>query len=115
MAQRCPKCHCLYGNGKRQKTVHHILPRRLWKNRDLPDVSRQVWEEYTLEICRGCHDELNALIDDAERELLYMDHQRMYAKILTDFLKKGGGHAISPGNPSNGNGLLSAKATAGTA
>lgn len=85
---RCPKCRRHYSrNGKFQKTQHHIIPRRLFRDRDLPPGARELLMGFTIDICRSCHDEINQLIEEAEREVLYNEHQAMYEKILTRFLE----------------------------
>lgn len=85
----CPKCHQRYTpDGPHKKTKHHIIPRRLWKDRVQHAAVLAVLESYIFNICRGCHDELNHAIEMAEREILYVEHQQIYAVVLTDFLKE---------------------------
>jgi len=66
----------------------------------MPEHLKQMLDGNTFDICRVCHDELNTVIDQAEREILYVEHQRMYAEILTNFLKGGcdEAHQVDPGS-----------------
>lgn len=83
----CPKCNQPYGERQRKKTSHHVVPRKLWVRRELPNSVRQSLEHYTFQLCRGCHDSLNRVLDQAERAVLYEQHQGMYALVLTEFMK----------------------------
>lgn len=61
MSQRCPKCGQKYGRKKRQKTKHHVYPKWLFGI---------IGNDYTEELCRGCHDELHEIIRGMEKEIL---------------------------------------------
>jgi len=87
----CPKCGEKYTHKNRRfKTKHHILPQRLWRNRDMPEHLKEMLDGNTFDICRSCHDELNDIIETAEREVLYIEHQRMYFEVLKEFLERRG-------------------------
>jgi hypothetical protein len=93
MSERCPKCKELYNQAERQRSSHHIIPRRLWKAvSDLRVL--EVLDTFRQELCRLCHDKLEKQIKSAELEALYSEHQGMYIKTLTNFL--GVSHAIPP-------------------
>ena len=96
----CPKCKQRYTSSRRgHKTNHHIIPQRLFKNRNLPPGAMELLMEFTIDLCRSCHDDINKVIEEAEREVLYVEHQSMYREVLQKFLSRGGkdetnGHSL---------------------
>jgi hypothetical protein len=86
----CPKCRNPYSqNGLRQKTKHHIVPRCLWKNRDISPEALEELNNKIFELCRGCHDDLNRVIHRVESEILFLEYRAMYVEILSAFIHGG--------------------------
>jgi deoxycytidylate deaminase len=56
----------------------------------MPEHLKEMLDGNTFDICRSCHDELNDIIETAEREVLYIEHQRMYFEVLKEFLERRG-------------------------
>lgn len=61
MDKRCPKCGQKYGKRKKSRSNHHVYPRGIFGVID---------NNYTEELCRGCHDELHELIRAMEKRIL---------------------------------------------
>lgn len=77
----CPRC-----KNARSMTTHHIIPQKLWKN-----TSREsaMLDGLTVEICWPCHQDLNRILETAEREFLFREFQASYIRLLIVFLKGG--------------------------